>query len=151
MLLHQMGHKVQAASWYEKTLELDPSQTVAINNLAWILCTEKKEYKQALSLAEQGLAITPSYTDLMDTRGVIYMNMGRYKEAAEDFGQCSQMYFEADPHRTASTFLLGKCLYLLDKKKQSLLELLKAREQNLRTGGLSKDQADDLEELLEKL
>jgi len=151
MLLHQMGHKVQAASWYEKTLELDPSQTVAINNLAWILCTEKKEYKKALSLAEQGLAITPSYTDLMDTRGVIYMNMGRYKEAAEDFGQCSQMYFEADPHRTASTFLLGKCLYLLDKKKQSLLELLKAREQNLRTGGLSKDQADDLEELLEKL
>ena len=151
MLLHQMGRKEQAVPWYEKTLELDPSQTVAINNLAWILCTEKKEYEKALALAEGGLAIAPSYTDLVDTRGVIYMNMGRYEEAAEDFEQCSKMYFETDPHRTTSTFLLGKCLFLLDKKEQSLLELLKAREQNLQTGGLSKDQAKNLEALLEKL
>lgn len=151
MLLHQMGQKTQAAAWYEKTLDLDPSRTIAINNLAWILCTENREYKKALALAEQGLAINPSYTDLMDTRGVIYMNMGRYKEAVEDFDQCSKMYFENDPQRTTSTYLLGKCLFLLDKKDQSLLELLKAREQNLRTGGLSEEQADDLEELLAKL
>jgi len=151
MLLHQMGHKEQAVSWYEKTLEVDPSQTVAINNLAWIFCTEKKDYKKALAFAERGLAIAPSYTDLIDTRGVIYMNMGHYKEAVKDFDQCSKMYFEDDPHRTASTFLLGKCLFLLDKKERSLLELLRARDQNSRTGGLSKDQADNLAELLGRL
>ena len=77
--------------------------------------------------------------------------MGRYKEATEDFEQCSKMYFEGNPNRTVSTFLLGKCLFLQDKKEQSLLELLKAREQNSRTNGLSEAQAVNLEQLLERL
>ena len=151
MLLHRMGDKKQAIPWYERALELNPDRVIAINNLAWILCTETKEYKRALQLANRGLAISPSYVDLIDTRGVIYMYLGKYEKAVEDFSRCSKMYFEKDLRHTVSTFLLGKCLFLSNKKEQALLELLKARQQNSLTGGLSKDQADDLEELLKRL
>ncbi|HPQ50614.1 MAG TPA: tetratricopeptide repeat protein [Alphaproteobacteria bacterium] len=151
MLLHKAGEKKQAIPWYEKALELNPESVIAINNLAWIFCMEEKEYKKALELANRGLVISPNYVDLIDTRGNIYMNMGEYEKAVEDFSRCSKMYFEKDSRCTVSIYLLGKCLFLLGKKEQAQLELLKARQQNLLTRGLSRDQSKDLEELLKKL
>ena len=151
MLLHQMGDKEQAIPWYEKTLELDSDHAIAINNLAWILCMERKDYKKSLQLANRGLTILPEYVDLIDTRGVIYMNMGKYEEAVKDFERCSVMYFKNNPRQTVSVFLLGKCFYLLDKKDRAFIELTTAQRQDLLTGGLSKEQADDLETLLKKL
>ena len=151
LLLHRKGMKQEAIPWYEKTLQLDRKQVIAMNNLAWILCTEKKEYPKSMQLANEGLEIAPAYVDLIDTRGLIYMNLGNYEKAVEDFDQCSKMYFEADPRQTISTFLLGKCLFLSNKKEQSLVELLKAREQNSQKGGLTEEQVRNLEELLKKL
>ena len=71
MLLHLTERKKEAIPWYEKTIRLDPQHVIAMNNLAWILCTEKSEFRKALEIAQKGLELHPSYVDLIDTRGVI--------------------------------------------------------------------------------
>ncbi len=150
MLLHMTGRKVDAIPWYEKTIELDPKQTIAINNLAWILCTEKGEYQRALGYAQKGLAINPSYVDLIDTRGAIYMYLGEYEKAVEDFQRCSSMYFKTNPNRTVSVFNLGKCLLEMGRNAKAMIELMNAKDLDEVTHGLSAQQRQEIHGLIER-
>ena len=150
MLLHMTGRKVEAIPWYEKTIELDPRQSIAINNLAWILCAEKGEYQKALEYAQKGLSINPSYVDLIDTRGAIYMHLGEYEKAIDDFERCSSMYFETNPNRTVSVFNLGKCLLEMGRNAKAMIELMNARDLDAMTHGLSTQQRQEINVLIER-
>ena len=151
MLLHQTGRKIEAIPWYEKTIQLDPQQVIAMNNLAWILCTEKSEYHRALEIVQKGFAIDPAYVDLIDTRGVIYMHLGEYEKAVADFERCEKMYLIANPNKTASIFRLGQCLMQLKKDREALIELYKAKDLNAIKGGLSTEQLGQLESMVQNL
>ncbi len=151
MLLHQTGRKIDAVPWYEKAIQIDPQSVIAMNNLAWILCTEKSEDHKALEIVEKGLAINPSYIDLIDTRGVIYMHLGEYEKAVDDFEQCEKMYLSANPNKTVSVYRLGECLMHLKKDREALFEFYKAKDLNAAKGGLSSEQLGQLEMIIQKL
>ena len=56
MLRHVQGQKLEAIPLYERALELNADNVLALNNLAWILSQEKGDHARALELAEKGLA-----------------------------------------------------------------------------------------------
>ncbi len=86
------GRTDEAISLNQKTLELDPNNVVAINNLAWLLCEEQGQCRRALELANRGLGIRPEYIDLIETRGVIHYHLGNMDEAVRDLNRSIELY-----------------------------------------------------------
>lgn len=151
MLLHHSGRKLQAVPWYERTIRLDPAQVIAVNNLAWILATEKGELAQALRLAEDGVRQAPAYVDLIDTRGYVLMRLGRYEQAIDEFEKCLRMYIDKSPKRTCSMFYLSCCLMELKKTDQAQISLLRTKRLQEENGGLTLEQQQQLETSIEQL
>lgn len=149
MLYHMTGRKRQAVPLYERALELQPDNVIAMNNLAWILSQDFGEYEKALQLADKGLAQAPHYTDLMDTRGNIYFTLGQYEKAAEDFKAAVDGYRDSQPQKTVSLFYLGQCLKRLGRNEQAVNEFYRARDLDEKTGGLSSQQREELTEILQ--
>jgi tetratricopeptide (TPR) repeat protein len=151
MFYHLTGRKEDAITWYEKTIQLNPQHIIAMNNLAWILCTEIGEHRKALDIAQKGLELRGSYVDLLDTRGVIYMHLGEYDKAAADFARCEQMYFDVNPSKTTSIFRRGKCLMLLGEEREALVELYKAKDMDAANGGLNSEELAELEQMIQTI
>ncbi len=149
-LLHRAQKKKDAVPWYEKTIALNPRQIVAINNLAWILCTEMEDYHKALDYAQKGLEMNPSYVDLIDTRGTILMHLERFDEAATDFQKCKEMYFKSNPNRTATIYRRGQCLLKMKQNEQAVLELMEAKDWDAVNQGLTEQQRQDIDGLIQR-
>jgi tetratricopeptide (TPR) repeat protein len=150
-LLLMTGRLTEAATLFQRILELQPDNVVAINNLAWILCEEHGKHQQALELAQRGLKIAPDYVDLIDTRGVLYDKLGQYDKAIKDFIKCLELYPDAAPARVASYLHLGKALAKLGRKDEAVESLRKSIELNIEIGGLSEVDHADAQHLVKKL
>ncbi|HEC03262.1 MAG TPA: tetratricopeptide repeat protein, partial [Phycisphaerales bacterium] len=137
-------------------LELDPNNIVALNNLAWILCEEKGQYQEALQLANRGLRIRKEYTDLLDTRGVIYYRLGAadpayYEKAEADFVQCLEWYPVKARAGVATRFHLARVYAKTGRETEALRELRKTLSSNRAIGGLSPEDEADAQDLLTRL
>jgi tetratricopeptide (TPR) repeat protein len=151
MLLQTTGRDVEAAELYRQVLTLQPDHVVVINNLAWILCEQLGQHKQALELAQRGLEKTPNYIDLIDTRGVAYYRLGHLEKAVRDFQRCLTLYLPEAPSLVASYFHLGRALASLGQTDQAVENLTKALELNTKRGGLSDDDVAEAKRLIEQL
>ncbi|MCK4628546.1 MAG: tetratricopeptide repeat protein, partial [Sedimentisphaerales bacterium] len=130
---------------------ITPGNSMVINNLAWILCEEKKQYAQALELAQQGLDKKPDYLDLIDTRGVIYYRMAQYDKAAEDFQKCIKLYRTGNRGLVGSYFHLARTLNHLGRKREAMQNLNQALQLNGTLGGLSETDLKEAKHLKEQL
>lgn len=108
MLLQITERPANAEKIYRKILTEKPDDAITLNNLAWIMCEENGDYKNALQLAQKGLRNTPQYVDLIDTRGVIYYRAGKIREAIHDFSKCIELYPQNSPALTISHFTWPK-------------------------------------------
>ena len=152
MLLQVTGRSEEAAEFYQLVLGLQPDNVVAINNLAWILCEERKKYEQALALAQRGLEKAPDYyVDLIDTRGMIYYRLGQYDKAVQDFTECLKLYPDGTPALVTSHLHLAKALVSLGQKDNSIEILRQALKLNNDFGGLSPADVAEAEYLLKQL
>jgi tetratricopeptide (TPR) repeat protein len=151
VLLYTSGRSAEAATLYKRALELQPDNLVAINNLAWILCEEQKNFKEALELANRGLVKAPDYVDLIDTRGMAFYRLGQYDKARQDFERCVHLYPSSAPAIVASYFHLGKCLADLGEKNRAIEQLNKALELNKELGALGGAELTETHRLLEQL
>ena len=148
MLHHMTGQKLESVPYYERALELQPANIVAVNNLAWILSQDKGDHRRALQLADNGLAQAPNYVDLIDTRGTIHFALGQYDKAAEDFRKAAAAYLDSQPQKTVSTFYLAQCLLRLGSNEPAKNEFFRARELDDKVGGLTPQQRAELAEIL---
>jgi len=84
----------EAMSSYERSLELDPDNPEALNNLAWLLLTvEKKtlqDKEQALELARRA-ADLKKQGHILDTLAEAYWQNGMVDRALESTGQAMKM------------------------------------------------------------
>ena len=151
VLLQTSDRPAEAAKLYERVLELQADNLVAINNLAWILCEEQGRPKEAIELAERGLAKAPDYVDLIDTRGMAFYRLGQYDKAAKDFDRCVRLYPSGAPAIVSSYFHLGRCLSALGEKVKAIEQLNKALELNKELGGLGGAEITEARRLLEQL
>ena len=152
MLLQITGRAAEAVELYQKIIELEPDNVVAINNLAWIMCEEQSKHQQALELAQRGLEKAPDYIDLIDTRGVAYYRLGEFNKAVQDLTRCVKLYPTETPSAVASYFHLGRALASLGQKDEAIKNLKKTLELNI-TVGRSLIAADvaDAQRLLKEL
>jgi tetratricopeptide (TPR) repeat protein len=74
-----------AIAGYRKTLELDPENPVASNNLAWLLVENNMNLEEALSLARTARKKIPEEPEMADTLGWIYYKMKNYTLAVDQF------------------------------------------------------------------
>lgn len=58
---------------------------IASNDLAFVLATQQKNMSGALGLANRAGAELGFKSDVLDTRGMVYLAMKKYREAAADF------------------------------------------------------------------
>jgi tetratricopeptide (TPR) repeat protein len=130
ILLQTTGRSAESAVFYNRLLAAEPGNVIAINNLAWLMCEEQGEYQQALELARQGLKRAPEYADLIDTCGVIYYRLGRYRQAVENFERCIELYQKDSPCLAASYFHLARTLAALGQNSKAVENLRKALDLN---------------------
>ncbi len=151
MLLQAAGRSAEAVTLYERVLELQPDSSVAINNLAWILCEEQGQCQRALELARRGLEKAPDYVDLIDTRGVAYYHLGQFDKAAKDFTECIGLYPTGTPSLAASHFHLARALAQLGQKQQAVENLRKSMQLNSESPALGAEDLTEAQRLLEQL
>jgi len=151
MLLQITDRSEEAAVYYQRLLELQPDNVIAINNLAWILCEEQGKFQQALQLTEKGLKISPNYVDLIDTRGVTYYRLGEFNRAVQDFTKCIELYPSTAPAAVATRFHLARAFARLGEKDKAVEQLNRALDLESKIGGLSASDLAEAQRLLEQL
>jgi Flp pilus assembly protein TadD len=81
-----MGQAKEAVIQYNKALEIDPNDTQALNNMAWILATWPdaltRDAARAVELAERADALTRGASPMISaTLAAAYAEAGRFAEA----------------------------------------------------------------------
>ena len=151
ILLQISGRPAESAQLYERLLELEPDNIIAMNNLAWIICEVRGKPQEALDLAQRGLKIAPNYYDLIDTRGVIYYRLGEFDKAIRDFNECIKLYPGITPSSIGTRFYLARALAELGQKNKAIYYLKEALELESLNGGLSTADLAEAQRLLNKL
>jgi tetratricopeptide (TPR) repeat protein len=119
----------RAIRFYRRTLELDPKNHIAANNLAWLLAKDENTRIEARTLAETARQMDPKNTHYADTLGWIYYLTGQYSLAVD------QLLFavnEGNPPSAANFYRLGMAYYKrgdLLKAKQSLRTALSMNQE----------------------
>ncbi|MHC4543598.1 MAG: tetratricopeptide repeat protein [Planctomycetota bacterium] len=151
MLLQMTSRPVESATLYQRILTLQPDNIIVINNLAWILCEEQGKHKEALQLAKRGLEIAPNYADLIDTRGVAYYRLGQCDKAVQCFTGCLKLYPKGMSAVTATHVHFAKALACLEQNEKAIENLNKALQLNAEIGGLSAEDVEETQRLIEEL
>ena len=73
VLLEAAGEMEQARAAYEDVLKIDPENTQALNNLAYMKADEGVDLDRALGLAQRALQRAPNDPNISDTLGLIYI------------------------------------------------------------------------------
>ena len=75
------GQEIVAANHYKQVISRQPDNTMALNNLAWILREEDTD--SALEFAERARVLAPENPAVLDTYGWILHLAGKHAEAKE--------------------------------------------------------------------
>jgi tetratricopeptide (TPR) repeat protein len=127
--LQEKRHSVSAAiADYEKAVQLNPRNTIATNNLAWLLATTQGDMERALGLAKKAHLIDPSNSVLSDTLGWILFRMGNYPEALLALGEAAKR----NPEDAAIRYHLGMAQSKSGRDKEALASLQAALKINPR-------------------
>ncbi len=92
MLLQDMGKKKEAVDAYNRTLGIDPQNTLALNNLAYMNAEAKTNLDQAMTFAERAKSQVPNSPDISDTLGFVYYQKNLNSEALRIFKQNVEEY-----------------------------------------------------------
>ncbi len=138
----------KAIETYQAILKTEPDNTIAMNNLAWIISEDLNNPQEALKMAQKGLEITPDYADLVDTTGVIYYRLGEYEKAVDMFNKCINLYNSTNKALASTYMHLGKAYNQLNNKVQTTVYLKKALEYNEQSNTLSDNDILEIEEIL---
>ncbi|NBC48508.1 MAG: PEP-CTERM system TPR-repeat protein PrsT [Gammaproteobacteria bacterium] len=82
-LLLQLGRDQEAVDAFQQLLNNGQENPVVLNNLAWLL--RDTDPKEAIRLAEQAVKAEPESGQILDTKGVIELKLGRHASAVESF------------------------------------------------------------------
>jgi arylsulfatase A-like enzyme/predicted Zn-dependent protease len=101
--LELAGRYEEALGVYERLLERDLDDPVALNNSAWVLFTLRQGPEAALERSERAVRLQPADPRLRHTLGAVLLWRGRPRQAADHL----QRAVKIDPAYAAAHFQLG--------------------------------------------
>jgi tetratricopeptide (TPR) repeat protein len=78
------GNYGEAEQLYRQSIARDPTSSGPLNNLAWLLARHDHRGPEALELVGRALSLGGAGPDLLDTRAVAYLAVGRGDPAVKD-------------------------------------------------------------------
>jgi tetratricopeptide (TPR) repeat protein len=109
-----------------KVLETKPGHLVALNNLAWLLALRSQRAEQALTYIDRALQLYGARPELLDTRAMVYLALGRVSDAIDDL----QRTIAIDPSATRY-FHLTRAYYQAHDSEKALASLAQANASGL--------------------
>ena len=115
----RMGHSDVERQNYQTALQIDPSNLVALNNLAFLDADTGANLDEALRLITTASQKLPQQPNLTDTLGYVYLKQKKYASALEVFEGLAQRY----PANATFRFHHGLALLESGSKDQAKKEL----------------------------
>lgn len=115
-----------AIEQYRRTLDLDPGNVIALNNLAYLLAERNHEPDEALRWAQKASEAAPDNPTVADTLGWIYFRIGLYGNALQHLEVAARSDLPiAKYHLALACLKAGES----DRGKRLLSAVLKAHPQ----------------------
>lgn len=118
------GDRSKAIDFYKRALQLDPSQAIAANNLAFLMVENGDNTDVALSYAETARRILPNSPDTADTLAWVYYHKGTYSLARDLLEDA----LKVEPNNASIHYHLGMTYSKLGNKADAATQLKKASE-----------------------
>ena len=116
------GDTNKAETWYKKSLEIQPEQPVATNNLAYRMLENGEDVDVAFSLAQTARRVSPNSPDTADTLAWAYYHKGTYSFARDLLEDA----LKTNPNSAAMQYHLGMVYSKLSDKSDAVIHLKKA-------------------------
>ena len=142
LTLDAAGRKQEARGAYEQTLKLDPSNGVALNNLAFIIAEYGGDLDQALTYAQRAKQMLPNLNEVSDTLGWIYLKKNLSDNAVQIFADL----VNKEPNQSTYRYHLGMALSQKGDRPRALRELEQALKSNPQ-----KEEAGKIQDLMRKI
>jgi len=118
-MAERKGDFTKARTYYESSLNANPDNVVAKNNLAWLYAEHGGNVDMALKLAEEAKEKAPNDPGIADTLGWIYVKKGSYEAAVENLKDSAAK----DPTNASYLYHLGTAYYKLGRNDEARKEL----------------------------
>ncbi|HWQ53331.1 MAG TPA: tetratricopeptide repeat protein [Bryobacteraceae bacterium] len=142
LTLDGAGRKKEARGAYEQALKLEPSNPIALNNLAFLLAEHGGDLDQALTYAQRAKQILPSLLEVSDTLGWIYLKKNMNDSAIDVFSDLVRR----QPNHSTYQYHLGMAL----SQKGDRQRALKALEGALKSNP-QREEAAKIRELMSRI
>lgn len=136
------GRRQEAIQAYQQAVKLDPSNGVALNNLAFQLAETGGDLDQALTYAQRAKQMMPNMSEVADTLGWIYLKKNLADNAIDIF---RELVAKA-PNNATYRYHLGMAFSQKGDKPRAIKELQQALHSNPQ-----KSEEDKIRELINKL
>ncbi len=70
-----------AVAEFRATVQLDPKNAFALNNLAYLFAERSRDLEEGLALVDRALELEPGNSAFLDTKGWLLFRLGRFDEA----------------------------------------------------------------------
>jgi len=134
-LLIFRGDYPGAEALLRRIIALKPGSSGSLNNLAWLLAVRGEKLDEALNLVNRAIALEGSAPGLLDTRGLVYLALGRSEPALKDLTEAVAL----NPTPTLD-FHLARAQMLADRRDAARASLRRAQ-----VAGLDENAVDPLE------
>ncbi len=116
----QVGYWRKSIDLARHSLKVTQNNYMAHNNIGPDLAKEGK-IEEAIYHYNEAIRLNPFYADAYNNRGVVYVEMGQYKKALEDFNKSIQCYANAINNKNKVSFSIGPSEEVISVRINSLL------------------------------
>jgi tetratricopeptide (TPR) repeat protein len=140
------GRYTDAEALYKEVLNgKEPRNIVALNNLAWLLAHREGGAAEALQHIEAAVNGIGRRADLLDTRGLVYLKLGKHEAALADFKEAND-----DAPTPTRQYHLAKA-HFEARNRAAAKDVLQKADRSLLPGGVHPTEQADCRRLLEEL
>lgn len=133
-VLMAKGDYAAAIADTDRAASIDPTNPVYENSRCWKRAVAGVDLETALTACERALALFPDDPNPHDSRGLIYLKMGKFAEALVDYDAAAKLVAGKNNPNEAS-FLFGRGLALLrlgrEAEGEADIDAALARQRNI--------------------
>lgn len=124
-ILYKAGDLDSAFACYDRAIELDPSNFLAMNNAAYFLACSDRDLDRAMALIEKAVLGRPDDPTTLDTQAWVLFKRGDYARAREVIDRTIQLSEEQGEELSAE--LLGHAgdIYFMAREPEKALDFWK--------------------------